>query len=248
MDNVAFRQIEDEIALRELREFRVESMLEVESQIRKKDFHLRPFANSEVTDERMMDIRRNFLSSLGIPEGEIKNTKISSSEFDRIVVRNIQSILYDLNEYDASQKWVWNYLTIRVLLDVAHIRFPANADERYLGEVRNTFRRLWQRANMLGPELASQLQEDEGVQIFERTESLGSSVPISIALAKSIIEIRETERSSSESIAKLIKESTKGLRRSMFIYNLHAMSDEQVQSFVRESMHETWKNLNLQRN
>ena len=244
MDNVAYRQLDDETARRELAKYQDNTKMDIEFNIAKVDFHLRPFANFEQDGNRLMEIRNGFLSCLNLSESDLYSPNITRNDFDRIIVQNIQNIFFDLNEYDASQKMVWNYLTVRVLLDIAHIRFPDNAEERYLGEVRNTFRRLWQRATILGPDLASQLQEDEGVQIFERTESLGSNVFVSIALAKTIIEIRQRDRSASESIQKLMKESTKRLRRSMFMFNLHAISEEQVLDFVRNSMYEAWGSLN----
>ena len=71
---------------------------------------------------------------------------------------------------EASHEEVWSYHCCW-LLDVAVWRFGVDADERrFIGNVnRNTFRRLWWRAEILGPDIdLTKLGEDELVNIMER--------------------------------------------------------------------------------
>jgi hypothetical protein len=73
----------------------------------------------------------------------------------------------------ASDRGAWTFITCCVLPDIAAWRFPKRAPERFLGDVnRNTFRRLWWRAEVLGdpPEVSDPVwdREDVLVQIMER--------------------------------------------------------------------------------
>ena len=76
-----------------------------------------------------------------------------------------------MTPHEASQDEVWSYLTCCWLLDVAFWRFGADASiDRFIGHLnRNTFRRMWWRAEVLGPDVdLAQLGEDELVNIMER--------------------------------------------------------------------------------
>jgi hypothetical protein len=80
-----------------------------------------------------------------------------------------------LSPHESSGEDVWSFLTCCWLLDVALWRFGADADRRrFIGDVnRNTFRRLWWRAEILcgGPESEAAMRvlgEDELVNIMER--------------------------------------------------------------------------------
>jgi hypothetical protein len=73
----------------------------------------------------------------------------------------------------ASDRAAWTFITCCVLPDIAAWRFPKRAPERFLGDVnRNTFRRLWWRAEVLGdpPEAPDPVwdREDVLIQIMER--------------------------------------------------------------------------------
>jgi uncharacterized protein DUF6339 len=101
----------------------------------------------------------------GIPESQVR-----ISEFEGKCARVIHQSL-PMTPHEASHEEVWSYLTCCWLLDIAVWRFGAEADERrYIGNVnRNTFRRMWWRAEILGPEVdLTRLGEDELVNIMER--------------------------------------------------------------------------------
>ena len=104
-------------------------------------------------------------TSHGMP-GAVDRT----AEFEGNCARILRDRL-EMTPHEASHEEVWSYLTCCWLLDIAVWRFGAEADERrYIGNVnRNTFRRLWWRAEVLGPEIdLTRLGEDELVNIMER--------------------------------------------------------------------------------
>jgi Family of unknown function (DUF6339) len=93
-----------------------------------------------------------------------------TNEFEGNCARILRDRL-EMTPHEASHEEVWSYLTCCWLLDIAVWRFGSEADERrYIGNVnRNTFRRLWWRAEVLGPEIdLTRLGEDELVNIMER--------------------------------------------------------------------------------
>lgn len=116
----------------------------------------------------------------------------AKSEVDKQLTMQIQSLL-PLDRFQASQKGVWSMLAIRALPDLSHWRFPNNSNhaffERYVGHERNVLQRLWWRAELLGPELACQLQENDLIQMFERP-TIGSNPVVLKAMALKAIEFR----------------------------------------------------------
>jgi len=60
-----------------------------------------------------------------------------------------------MSPHEASHDEIWSYLTCCWLLDVAIWRWSAGADvKRFIGDVnRNTFRRMWWRAEIMGPDI-----------------------------------------------------------------------------------------------
>ena len=94
-------------------------------------------------------------------------------EFDRIcgtILRRDMSIV----PADAAEEGVWSFVTLVLVPELAPWRFPSRHEDRLLGKPRNTLRRLWWRAHVLGPDLTwvppgcTPLNEDESVQIMER--------------------------------------------------------------------------------
>lgn len=81
---------------------------------------------------------------------------------------------------DAAEEGVWSFLTLVVLPEFGPWRFPGRTEERLIGKPRNVLRRLWWRAWTLGPDLdwapegCTPFQEDEFVQIMERTSISGN--------------------------------------------------------------------------
>jgi hypothetical protein len=127
-----------------------------------------PVGGTRITEGDLGALRREMLSlawKYGMP-GAPKLV----SEFEGQCARLLHERL-PMTPHEASQEEVWSYLTCCWLLDIAFWRFTPVADERrFIGNVnRNTFRRLWWRAEVLGPGIdLNRLGEDELVSIMER--------------------------------------------------------------------------------
>ena len=87
---------------------------------------------------------------------------------------------------------------------------------------------------MLGGSLAAQLDEDELVQMFERTESIGSNKRIMQSMAEFALDSRDAMRSIGGKSSALITETAKSLRRTMAVISYEAMSDTELDVFVKE--------------
>ena len=111
-----------------------------------------------------------------------------TAPFDRDCAEALHASL-DITPHTASSREAWTFLTCCVLPDVAAWRFPALAPERFLGDVnRNVFRRLWWRAEILGPppELPDPVwgREDVLVNVMERPGLSGNPT-----IAKAICDV-----------------------------------------------------------
>jgi hypothetical protein len=93
-----------------------------------------------------------------------------------------------ITPHQAADEEIWSHLTLGPLIDLAGWRFPGLPEDRMLGNSpKSTFRRTWWRAEVLGPQYWDEqnpLQEDETVQLMERTELSGAPL-----LARSIASV-----------------------------------------------------------
>lgn len=140
-----------------------------------------------------------------------------------------------MTPHEASQEEVWSYLTVCWLLDVAIWRFGADASvDRFVGHLnRNTFRRMWWRAEVLGPEVElAKLGEDELVNIMERP-TLFSDRTLARAIALEMIE-RATHEMVVERM-RLMREATKRLLRLTPFVAFAALDDQQVRAVVSDA-------------
>lgn len=127
-----------------------------------------PVGGTRVEESDLMSLRRSIVALAR--EHGMPNSQLRMSEFEGKCARVLHRELV-MTPHEASHEEVWSYLTCCWLLDIAVWRFGAEADERrYIGNVnRNTFRRMWWRAEILGPEIdLTRLGEDELVNIMER--------------------------------------------------------------------------------
>jgi hypothetical protein len=135
---------------------------------------------------------------------------------------------------------------MRVLPDLALWRWKAKkTDERFIGGAeRSCFQRLWLRSYVLGGDLASQLQEDEAVNIFERPEALGGNRRLSFAIANFIVNNRGVvDSNSGEKIisTEIVKQTAKHLRRAMSVQVVQTMTDAELNKHVTRTFDETFK-------
>ena len=159
---------------------------------------------------------------------------VNLSGFEAAAARLIHERL-DITPHEASQEEVWSYLTCCWLLDVAVWRFGARANsDRFIGHLnRNTFRRMWWRAEVLGPDVdLAQLGEDELVNIMERP-TLFSDRRLARAIA--LEHIDRVSRGEAVDRMRLMREATKRLLRLTPFVAFSALGLDQVTLIVSDA-------------
>ena len=225
----AFRHLNPDVAVLELTELRASNKFIVDvDHFNKPGFHIRANAHDYGFDT-YLQIRNSILQVLQI--SNYPKDKYPKEEFDKKLILSWPDIFRRLTPYDAAFGNMWSFLTLRILYDISLLRFPDNADERYLGKPRNVFWRLHQRVELFGQELAANLLEDESVQILERTELLGSNKSVAIALAKAIVRLRESGENKSN-LAEGVREAVKELPRNLAVVSHSAMPQDEIQNMV----------------
>jgi hypothetical protein len=220
------------------REFSTDDLLGIE------DYSFRTPVQYMVSTADYLEMRRKIIELTPVPtfspdivdsETQLLGKDESKLSFDRKLTQIVLEI-FPMNPNEAASREVWSYITLRVLPDYAMWRYPNRSNdpewERYLGSERNTFKRLWWRAYMLGGTLAAELDEDELVQMFERTESIGSNKRLMQAMAEFALESREAMKSIGGKSSSLITETAKSLRRTMAVISYESMTDSEIVVFV----------------
>ena len=204
-----------------------------EDSISIEDYHLRPFTSRGMSNEELAKFRTGVLSMAGVSKGNVKEITLKPIEFDQLFVRNCQILFQDFESIDTFQSEVWSYITIRVLPDLALWRWPDNAPERYFGNPeRNAFQRLWHRSFILGPELGSELQEDEAISIFERMEALGSNKHVAVPLARRIVKYRLNRSKNEPGSSEVTSQVVVRLRRAMAVTNIVSLSEREIEKLI----------------
>ncbi len=248
--SISYRYLDLSTALNEVElvqsgAFKIDQLIELE------DFHIRPFTESAISIARLHEIRTGIFDLLKINPSNEETPKVLDAKwrahFDRTLTKELPDILTDMSPADGFQTEVWSYLTLRVLPDLALIRWPANDQERFLGNPeRNCFQRLWQRAYVLGGELASQLQEDEAIKMFERTEAIGSNRQLARSMALYIVTHRNGHKklpTGSGMSSLIVAQAAKRIRRSMSVLSVQSMSEGELDNFVEENFREATFNV-----
>jgi hypothetical protein len=211
------------------------SAFNFEDSISIEDYHLRPFTSRGISNEELAKFRTDVLSMAGVSDGNVKDITLKPIEFDQLFVRNCQILFQDFESIDTFQSEVWSYITIRVLPDLALWRWPDNAPERYFGNPeRNAFQRLWHRSFILGPELGSELQEDEAINIFERMEALGSNKNVAVPLARRIVKYRLNRLKDEPGSSEVTSQVVVRLRRAMAVTNIVSLSEREIEKLIED--------------
>ena len=211
-----------------------------------RDYSCRTPVRYEVVTDDYLEIARcvdDLAMSLKIDvTAEGPQEKKKQLNFDKKLTEIVLD-LFPMTPHEAANRDVWSYISLRVLPHYAAWRFPNKSDnpewERFIGQERNTFKRLWWRAHMLGPELAVKLQEDDLVQMMERTESIGSNKFLMRSLVKFTLEHEDVLRSLGGKSSAIFTETGKALRRSMAIVGYEAMDEYEMERYVRMHAEET---------
>lgn len=157
----------------------------------------------------------------------------AASRFDAICARYLHQQLR-ISPHEAAEEDAWSYLTCVWLLDIAVWRWGGTigtSDRRFRGDVnRNTFRRLWWRAEVLGPGIdLSLLGEDEIVSIMERP-ILAANLPLSRTLAAQFIDRVRDEGSAGRMI--FMREACKHLVRLTPIVDFYSLDQSELEATV----------------
>ncbi|PYI65317.1 hypothetical protein CVV68_18605 [Arthrobacter livingstonensis] len=136
---------------------------------------------------------------------------------------------------------VWHFFNLRLLADITLWRFgyfdteknrwSINEERLYMLN-RNMFGRIWWRGYILGPELASQLSEDETVQILERP-----SLYAYPSFAKAV-GTRYLTSPSKIRATRVLRDASKRFTRRMAVLSVFIMQESQLTHFVDEVFNE----------
>lgn len=166
----------------------------------------------QITLIELMEIRRNVvefqdfaLSFTGQYQGLNQSPK---QIFDNLFCKSVLD-LFPLTTYEANTPEIWDYLTFRLLPDVAVWRFSPtterNISDRFIfNRVRHVFARWWSRQNVIsGSELLEQsnFSEAEWEVVFERPSLYRNK-----SVAKAALRVIVDTRSFSNEIARSITE------------------------------------------
>lgn len=188
-----------------------------------------PVGGQRIENGQLEQVRTDILR-LAHKHG-MPNRIIEPSIFEGRAARLLRDAL-PMSANEASHEEVWSYLTCCWLLDVAVWRFGVDADERrFVGNVnRNTFRRLWWRAEILGPEIdLTKLGEDELVNIMERP-TIASDRRLARTVALEFL--ARVDEGAADSRMQLMREAMKRLLRLTPLVAVQALNDDQVRAVV----------------
>lgn len=188
-----------------------------------------PVGGLRVEAQRLAELRKEVVDLAcrhGMP-GRLADLSVFEGQLARLLHQRIP-----MSANEASHEEVWSYLTCCWLLDVAVWRFGKDADKRrFIGDVnRNTFRRLWWRAEILGSDVdLTLLGEDELVNITERP-----TIASDRRLARFIVLefLARVDRGETESRMLLMRDAMKRLLRLTPFVAFAALRDEEVREVV----------------
>lgn len=189
-----------------------------------------PLGGLEISESELAALRAGVVDLArehGYPE---EGTNLP--RFDAKCARLVHERL-PISPHEASEEDAWSYLTCAWLLDVAAWRWGGigESDRRLRGDVnRNTFRRLWWRAEVLGARIdLSFLGEDELVNIMERP-TIAANRRLARTLATQFL-ARVSEGDAAGRMM-LMRDAGKRLVRLTPIIDFHVMSDAELQEVV----------------
>ena len=184
-----------------------------------------PVGGQRVDDQTLRSVRAAILEIArdhGFPE-PFRDARVFESRCARILHDQLA-----MTPHEAAQEAVWSYLTCCWLLDIAYWRYPDGNPERFYGHLnRNTFRRLWWRAEVLGPEVdLALLGEDELVNIMERPTLFADH-----RLARAIA-LEHIARATADGRMLLMREATKRLLRLTPFVSFDSLTDSEIRENV----------------
>lgn len=188
-----------------------------------------PTSGDRVSEQELRDAR---IAVVGLAtEYGMPGPLVRSQEFEGRAARLLREQL-PMTPHEAGHEEVWSYLTCCWLLDVAVWRFGPEADRRrFIGDVnRNTFRRLWWRAEILSDQIdLTRLGEDELVNIMERP-TIAADRRLACAVAREFL--ARVDGGAAESRMMLMREAMKRLLRLTPFVAFAALNDNTLEEIV----------------
>lgn len=141
-----------------------------------------------------------------------------------------------MSAHEAAHDEVWSYITCCWLLDVARWRWGHEADvRRFIGDLnRNTFRRLWWRAETFGPGVdLTRLGEDELVAIMERP-TIASDQRLAQTMAAEFLD-RVGAEAQEHGRMLLMRDASKRILRLTPFVDMAALDDAELRHLVAET-------------
>lgn len=196
-----------------------------------------PLARQRAGEEVLTSLRTKIL---GIAEGFGFPSAVSSKvlvEFDRSVGPEVHAHM-TIMPADASSIDVWNFINTAVVPDIVlwrYGRFNVQnkkwniSEDRLFDMTRTTIGRLWWRVQLLGPELAGRLGEDEVVNLLEKPR-IGGYPLLSRAMGAHLLAFASDANTGRR--MELFRDATKRLLRKMAVQSVFVMTPEQIDEFV----------------
>jgi len=189
-----------------------------------------PTGGVPIGETALRDIRAALVTIArehGWPNAPVHGTSEFEGKSARVLHRSLP-----MTPHEASHDEIWSYLTCCWLLDIAVWRFGSGADERrFIGNInRNTFRRMWWRAEVLGDNVDLTLfGEDELVAIMERP-TIASDRRLARAVAAEFL-----QRAGDGERMQLMRDAMKRLLRLTPIVAFTALGDSDLEELVEDT-------------
>jgi len=247
------------VALAETHMCETPESLEMRSSIEHPDAVFAPTGGSRVTTRQLEELRDCLMESARARGYPGPSSQAQRAQFDSECAR----ILYQsmgLSPHEAAQDTVWQFVSCVLVPALVVWRWSRQEAEfsrdRFLGGVRNTFGRLWWRAEILREpdtetpwDLIERLGEDEMVQIMERSNMMGWAV-LSRATAREFLSLVDSQRWHGAETriprSELLRELQKRLLRWAAIVAIEMMTPEQIRQRVRVELLEALQALQVE--
>lgn len=190
-------------------------------------------------DARMLERLRDGVLEIARACGYPSRRRFANSEgvgFEQLLASRMTQ-LAPMLPGEAADAEVWNFITLRLLPDVAIWRNPLEGDEssvarvdRIIGTRRGMFRQAWWRGYLLGAEACIRLSEDELVQLADRRGVVGHR-----PLAEAIVEAHLSRtRQARYRRRPALREGLKLVRRELGRSGFEALGAQTIKARVEE--------------
>ncbi|MEA9984609.1 hypothetical protein [Subtercola sp. RTI3] len=196
-----------------------------------------PIGGSRATQDELRNARHQVVDlavGFGFPETASETRRIA---FDRGAAAVVVGA-FDLTWAEAGARDVWSFLSLVLLPDVTHWRFPQSTNrERWIATdlTRHTWSRLWWQATVFGgaEDILLDLTESDLNQLLER-RSIGGDPRLVQALGRAVV-----QDTNLVARRELIRDSSARIRRRLAFLDMRSLEDAQVTEMCKEIVAES---------